>query len=241
MCKPNRSYYLFCLVDGNVSEYLQLHATDEVLAKAHSAVTHEGVRSEAERLLSTGLHHDSDRVRNAALRVQGLLCLLDKSELSRAVPIFSSILQSPESDMKVERLYLCCSDLANCLFYFCGNPLRTKATLVQVLFDLIMLYGMKEIADRVEDDLESIFLSLLEDEDEVLRTVTAEGFAKLLFNDALDDHSAVSFALHIPSPPNVCYLFGFLHLHRSFSRSLSRHLNPCLFLSGVSSTGHSVP
>ena len=106
-----------------------------------------------ERIVLPGLQHELALVRLMACECLGLFGLLSRSEATLRLPVLKTLLETDVEDTNV------------------------RAAALKSLFDMVMVHGLIEQGE--DDELLLLLLTSLEDEDEKLRLIAAEGLAKV--------------------------------------------------------------
>ena len=119
-----------------------------------------------ETVVLPGIQNHNGCIRGAAVAVLALLCLLDRKEAEKHVPVLLVHLQNDQGPIKLVAL--------------------------KGLFDLLMMYGLHAAAgDHVAAVMDTL-TGFVESEDSDLQQIAVEGLARLLFAGRISDPGLLS-------------------------------------------------
>jgi len=113
-----------------------------------------------------GIQNHNAVIRGAAVAVLSLLCLLDRKEAEKHVPVLLVHLQNDQGPIKLVALH--------------------------GLFDVLMMYGLAASAGEHVEAVMDTLTGFIESEDSDLQTVAVEGLARLMFAGRITDAGLVS-------------------------------------------------
>jgi len=165
-----------------------LSITELLLETTKKNLTDPGIAGLLSIVILPSVQHPSTDVRNAAVKCLGLFCLLSQEAAKKHMLLFLQIVKNDRENIKL--------------------------TAIKILFDFLLVFGINPFQEQSFDDMMSQDISASQsinvgprDEPSVVlntlvqflnsvhqdtRTATAEGFAKLLFADVVNDPKILS-------------------------------------------------
>jgi len=136
---------------------------DELLQNINKA--NMALQGLTEMVVHPGIQHPNGVIRGAAVRVLSLLCLLDREEATKHIPVL--------------------------LVHIASDQAPIKHVALQGLFDILMMYGVNVAGDEISNVM-MVLTNFMDEDDSDLQTTAVEGLARMMFSGRITEPSLLS-------------------------------------------------